>query len=208
MTQTTSLATPKTSMLSAWVDARHDNLPAAIDVLFNRFDGMYPGKFRAHFTGEQSIANWRSAWAQAFAEEGFLMEEIALGLRVCRRSSDWPPSLPEFLKMCRASIDPESAFREAVSQMANRSMGIPDAWSHPAIYWAAVEFGTWDLHSVAYARCKARWDRILAAKWGERCAPVPVALLALPSPGETTPDPETIARLIAGARSVIKRVAA
>jgi hypothetical protein len=177
-----------------------------MDVLFNRFDGMYPNRWRAAFVNAQAVANWREAWALAFADEALTMDDVAVAVKRCRMQFDWPPSLPEFLKLCRPSVEPESAFYEAVAQMRNRSAGVPDVWSHPAIYWAAVEFGTWDLRSMAYDRCRARWGRVLAAAISDRRGHIPAPMMALPAPGEATPDPDGIARLLAGARAAIKRM--
>ena len=200
-----SLPAQKSSLTPAlWTDKRSGDL-SPMDVLFNRFDGMYPNRWRAAFANEQSVANWRDAWALAFADEGLTMDDVAVAVKRCRAQFDWPPSLPEFLKLCAVTVEPESAFYEAVAQMRNRAAGVSDAWSHPAIYWAAVQFGTWDLRSVAYERCKPRWGRILSAKLAQRCEPVPAPMMALPAPGETTPDPDGIARLLAHARASITR---
>jgi len=196
-------AEKKQSTASVWIDPRGGGL-SLIDALFNRFDGMYPNRWRAAFANAQAIANWREAWVGAFVDEALSPDDVARGVRACRRAYDWPPSLTEFLKMCRVSVDPESAYVEAVRQMAAREVG-GDVWSHPAIFWAAVEFGTWDLRNAsAYDRVRARWSRILAQKLMGSCPPVPVAALALPAPGETTPDAEQVLKILAGARSILK----
>lgn len=201
-----NLPEPKKSLTpSLWVEPRAGGL-SAMDTLFNRFDGMYPNRWRAAFANEQAIANWREAWAIAFADEGLTMEDIAIGVKACRTAYDWPPSLTEFLRVCRVVVDPETAFYEAVRQTANRRNGVPDTWTHPAIYWAVVEFGTFDLQAGAYDRCKARWKGILADKLASPCPAVPVPMLALPTPGETTPDAEAVERLLAGAKAALKKM--
>lgn len=193
----------KLSTASAWTEPRAGGL-SLIDALFNRFDGMYPNRWRAAFANAQAIANWREAWAGAFVDEAVTPDDVARGVKACRRAYDWPPSLTEFLKVCRFSIDPETAFVEACKQLAARDGGA-DVWSHPAIYWAAVEFGTWELrHVSSFERVRARWSRILEDKIANQSSPVPPAMKVLPAPGQTTPDMEQVARLIAGARSVIK----
>ena len=188
----------------AWLAAHRGGL-SPMDRLFNQFDGMYPNRWRAAFASEQAIGNWRAAWAQAFAEERLTLAGVATALRACRKTHDWPPSLPEFLRLCVLTVEPESAFHEAVRQMFMRHNGGGDQWSHPAIFWAAAEFGTHDLKSTPYTRAAARWGRILAAKMVTKCEPIPVARLALPAPGDTTPDAEAVSRLLAGARALIKR---
>lgn len=194
--------TKKSLTPSLWVEPHGGGL-SAMDTLFNRFDGMYPNRWRAAFANEQSVANWRDAWALAFVDEGLTMEDVAVAVKRCRSKFDWPPSLPEFLKLCAVTVEPESAFYEAVAQMRNRAASVADVWSHPAIYWAAMDFGTWDLRSVPYERGKARWGRILSEKLAQRCEPVPAPMMALPAPGETTPNPDGIARLLARARAAL-----
>jgi hypothetical protein len=60
-------------------------------------------------------------------------------------SRDWPPSLPEFIKLCRPTIDPTVAYYEAVAGMQARERGEVGKWSHPAIFWAAVQISAFDL---------------------------------------------------------------
>lgn len=197
--------TKKSSTLSALLEPRGGGL-SAMDALFNRLDGMYPIRWRAAFASEAAVANWREAWALAFADEGVTLDGVAQGLRLCRMRMDWPPSLPEFLKLCVATVDAEAAWHEAQQQMRRRHADGGDVWSHPAVFWAAADMGTFDLFNGAWQRSESRWRRLLAARLAGDCPPVPAVALALPAPGASTPDPEAIARLLAGARAVLKRV--
>lgn len=178
----TTLPTSSTSLPSAWLDPhpRLDGL-ALIDHLFNRIDGMYPHRWRSAFANDQAIANWRSAWAEGLADEGVTLEEVRRGLKACRRR-EWPPSFAEFFASCRPPIDPESALLEAIEQMAKRSFG-NDRWSHPAIYWAAVEIGEHDLRGRTVRDLLPAWrrafgDELALGEW----PPIPERRLALPSP--------------------------
>jgi hypothetical protein len=101
--------TSSTSPPSVWLDP-HPKLDglALIDHLFNRLDGMYPHKWRSAFASDQAVANWRTAWAEALADEGVTLEEVRAGLRACRRQG-WPPSFAEFFRACRPPIDCQSA---------------------------------------------------------------------------------------------------
>ena len=72
-----------------------------MDSLFIRFDAIYPARWRSAFTSEQAVINWREVWAGVFVDEGITSEEIARGLKACLKTYDWPPSLTEFLKVCR-----------------------------------------------------------------------------------------------------------
>lgn len=163
-----------------------------MDQLWNRFDGMYPNRWRAAFANEQAIQNWRDAWSIAFAEEGIAPAELGKGLAACRRLYDWPPSLTEFMKACRPPIDQEVAFDEACKMMAIRYDKVPgrEEWSHPAIFWAAHEFGSFELKRTTYDKAKTRWrhcfDKAMAdfSKGGDRAV--------IPPKREELPKPVTI----------------
>jgi Replication protein P len=190
------------SQRSAWLDLRPigDRQLSLMDHLFNRLDGMYPNRWRASFTSEDAVQNWRESWAEAFVEEGITPHQVADGIRACRRQFDWPPSLTEFLKACKPHIDHEAAFIEAVKQMRQRDNGT-DTWSKPAIYWAAVEFGSWELRQASWDRAKARWTRILDEQLAKgELPPVPPRMEALPAPGQASANPEKVRELIEGLR--------
>lgn len=195
---------------SAWLTPRQwpdaDKPLSMMDRLFNRMDGSYPHKWRSAFANAQAIQNWREAWAEAFDEEGLAPEEVKAGIVTCRKQYDWPPSLPEFLKACRPSVDPERAFHEAVEQMRLRDAG-KDVWSSPVVYWAACSLGV-DLRNNHYGAISKRWAAALdwagkRIKSGELPNEVPPRLEALPPPGRQSIDPEKAAANIAKLHDII-----
>lgn len=201
--------TSSTSPLNAWLEP-HPALDgvALIDHLFNRLDGLYPHRWRSAFANQHAIANWRQAWAEGLAEEGMTMAEIKRGLVACRRLFDWPPSFAEFVKACRPAIDYERAFIEAVEQMRRRETGA-DAWSMPAIYWAAVKLGS-DLSAHPFPAVKGRWraaldDAIEGVRTGKLPAAVPQRREALPAPGQRRVPPEVARRGLADIRDMLAR---
>lgn len=199
---------------SGWLDVRDwpdGKKGSLMDRLFNRLDGTYPNRWRAAFGTDAAIANWREAWAEAFAEEGITPEEIKRGIVECRKRYDWPPSLPEFLRACRPPLDFEASFAEAVKQMRLRYDDGSDRWSSPAIYWAAVEIGDFDLRSKPYPSLKGKWEKALTEavagiKVGTVPNEVPPHRIALPAPGQTSLSPEEVAQRLADVRSVIAKI--
>lgn len=189
---------------NGWLDSRQwpDGADCSLmDRLFNRLDGAYPNRWRTAFANQTAIANWREAWAEAFEEEGLTVEEVKRGIVECRRRYDWPPSLPEFLKACRPPVDYESAFHEAVEQLRRRESD-SDRWSSPAVYWAAVKIGGYDLQSSRYDQIKGRWKKALddaanEIRAGVLANDVPKRLVALPAPGQITLTPEEAAERMA-----------
>lgn len=179
------LKTSSTSPLSAWLEP-HPRLEglALIDHLFNRLDGLYPHKWRSAFANDQAIANWRTAWAEGFSDEGITVDEVREGLKACRRR-DWPPSFAEFFKACRPDIDFGAALSEAIDQVVRRDSG-DDRWSHPAIFWAAVKVTPFELKNRPRKDLESVWRAALAeqlakSEWPE----IPERRVALPAPGQT-----------------------
>lgn len=117
-------------------------------------------------------------------------EEMARGVEKMR-TLDWPPSLPEFMRLCKPSVDPIIAYYEAVNGVQAREQGEMGEWSHPAIFWASVKVGAFDLKNQSYSQIKARWEKALSdemekKEWGQ----IKLPELALAAPGKTTTDRE------------------
>lgn len=162
-----------------------------IDRLFARLSAMYGAKFVAAWEGFD-LSGVKSVWMEDLAE--FTPAEIAAGVNACK-TREWPPSLPEFIRLCRPSIDYERAFHDACDQMRRRERG-EDSWPSAAIYWAAVGLGR-DLIERPYADLRARWakamdDAVAAIRAGSTPDFVPARAAALPAPGKATPDRETV----------------
>lgn len=202
--QATSLQS-STAPLNVWLDP-HPKLDGVslIDHFFNRLDGLYPHRWRSAFANEQAIINWRESWAEGLAEEGITLLEVKCGIDACRRDFAWPPSFAEFLSACRPSVDPESAYIEAVEQIRLRETG-EDKWSCPAVYWAATEIGSWDLRQSSWGGIKARWTAVLRDKLANRDLPdIPPPRVALPAPGQTAVPREVVAERIATLKNMFK----
>lgn len=168
--------------------------------IFQRMAGMYGTKFAQLWSGvgEEAVV---ALWAEELGD--FRPEEIMTGLNACR-THEWPPTLPEFMKMCRPWMNPEVAYHEAVAGMGCRRRGDKGLWSHPAIYWAAVSTGSHDLLNSTYTTMKARWGRAFSDELAkDDWHPVPDVHAALPAPGQTRAtraqiDPE-IAKMVESA---------
>lgn len=163
------------------------NVPALperwTEKIFRRMENFYGAKWHDSLGG---IARERvlQAWGEELAD--YTPDEIARGLDGCR-SRVWPPTLPEFLLLCRPSTDPKAEWVEAREQMALRLRGQGgDRWTRPQVYWAAVAVGNYDLQLHGWDSIRMRWERALAEA---RADPVPdfvAPVPALPKPGERT----------------------
>ena len=174
-----------------------------VKALFAKLSARYGTLFADRYAGvpqDVLIAEWGAELA------GFTGEDIRRGLDGCR-DLKFPPTLPEFLALCRPPIEPHSAFMEAMRNMRERDLGNNPAWSHPAIYWAAVEVTYYDMRQSTYSAIKARWERALSDQLRQRAwPPIPQALPALPAPAKGNgPSPAVRERLASLIR--FKRIA-
>lgn len=134
--------------------------------------------------GKRFIDQWHGVQPDAMAEHwaqelaGYSREELQNGY-LAMQSRDWPPTLPEFRKLCRPPLEPLAAYYEALRGIEARRKGKMGQWSHPAIYWAASPMA-FDLLHQTWASLSARWDKALREQlaigtW-EPIPPVPSAL--------------------------------
>jgi hypothetical protein len=165
--------------------------------LFNRLDAMYPVRWKSAFPEPENMHTWEVVWAEAFIEEKVTPEMIRFALAECRKRFDWPPSLTEFLACCKRQCpDAYAAFLEAVRQMPRRARG-DDKWSHPAVYWAASDFGAYELQHAAWQTARSHWTSVYERRCAQKDLPeVPEPMVALPPPSspEVTPEQAQQAR--------------
>lgn len=148
---------------------------------------------------------WLNHWAASLA--GYSVDEIKRGLAGLE-AREWPPTLPEFKRMCRPPVEPQAAFYEALEGVQARERGERGNWSHPAIYWAAVKVGAYDIKNVGYAQLAKRWEAALQGVFDSgECAPIPDPALALPAPGKAVLSREKAAQLLAefGASGLLRK---
>lgn len=191
MGEIATLSELSTAKQSAWIDR-----------LFDRMAAMYGARF-ADMWGGLDLSSVKSVWREELSDMS--PDEISRGVAACR-TRDWPPTLPEFVKLCRPAIDYERAFSEAVKQMQLRKSDC-DQWSNPVVFWAAASIGS-DLSNLPYSALKARWQNALdeaaeKVRSGQLPREVPRRFDALPSPGKTSVPKEEQMRRIAEVRKSI-----
>lgn len=171
--------------MSQLLETRSTQLPSAwVDRIFDRMQTFYGAKFAEQWRGLDPD-RLKLAWAEELA--GLSGDELKRGLEACK-SRQWPPTLPEFITLCRPTIDPRVLWMEAVEQMRIRLHGDgKDVWSSPRVYWAAVKIGNFDLQQLTWEQVKSRWMQLLDEAKDE---PIPEYKAALPAPGQTTTSRE------------------
>lgn len=165
--------------------------------LWTTMGEMFPGRWGSQMGDVGGHAYL--TWAHGLAD--LRPGQIKRGLERClREGGDWPPSLPQFRKWCRASpedlgLPPEYvAFREAAEHIGNQD----HVWSHAAVYVAAREVGSYNLKTMPMTQSSRLFGQCYAvacrrvADGDDLAAEIP---RALPSP-----DDVPGARTVDGAR--------
>ncbi|KVV40816.1 hypothetical protein WT27_12860 [Burkholderia territorii] len=135
------------------------------------------------------IRGAKTGWAMRFARERLTDEDVERGLAGVGAN---PPSLDEFVAMCRPQWVIRNAFREAVSQLTLRQSG-QDSWTHPAVYWAAMDVGHWDMTHLGHDQLIGRFEEAYRRRLADPdIAPVPAAVPSLPAPGRGEADREKV----------------
>lgn len=168
-----------------------------IERLFDRMSGMYGARFADAWRGVDPERVKRT-WSEELA--GFSGDEIARGVTALK-TRDWPPTLPEFAKLCRPPSDSRADWAEACEQMRIRLKGNgEDLWSRPQVYWAAVAVGAYDLNSMAWEQIKTRWTNALERAKADQ---IPEYRAALPAPGRQTVTREEAADRMGELRNMV-----
>lgn len=177
-------------------------LPAAwVAKLIQKMKVMYGTKFTQQWAGIDPLV-LQEEWAEMLA--GYTGEELSRGLDACRTRT-FPPTLPEFMTLCRPPVQADAAFHEAVHDLAARRNGQHGEWSHPAIYHAACKVGSYDMLNNTYSALKGRWEKALADCLLDRnLEPVPPPAAALPAPEPMSKEEAKRVMRDIGAADVLK----
>lgn len=151
-------------------------------LVVNEMHLLYGAKFAQQWEG-LTPRELKDSWNQKLS--GLTEAQVRRGLTACV-TREWPPTLPEFLKLCCPWLIPELAYHEAVRGVSARRRGETGDWSHPAVYWAAVGVSTVDLLNSNYGAIKTRWERTLTEELSKGAwLDIPPPRAALPAPGQT-----------------------
>lgn len=183
---TPSLSTPddwpEDAVARAWVEN-----------LFDRMAGLYGRKLADLWAGTDRETIMRT-WGREMAR--LTGPELKRGVERLV-TQDWPPTLPQFVKLCRPPVDFEAAFNEAAAGMQARERGEMGKWSSPAIYWAAMKVGPFEVRTQSYGTLSARWKSALEAIIGGGAyQPIPEPAKSLPAPGKTVLSRENAERML------------
>lgn len=146
-----------------------------VRALFEDMSLSYGKKFTDQW-GELDSEKMETHWCKHLT--GFTPREFKRGLAAMENCA-WPPSLPEFKKLCRPPLDSTVAYYEALAGVEARNKGEVGVWTHPAIFWAAMPL-SFDLTHQTFSAMKGRWEKALneqleKGEWAE----IPKPLIAI-----------------------------
>jgi hypothetical protein len=148
-------------------------------------------KWNSNFPNPQAIENWESAWADMLFSDNITLEDCKRGLKTCTDKYQWPPSYAEFKSCCKLTLDYKEAYENALHALKERDRykGLPNTskeawqrlWSHPAVYWAAIEVGFYDLNNKSFQQIEKRWKAAIDRQLEKPCHDdIPLPLIELP----------------------------
>lgn len=155
--------------------------------LFRRMSGMYGARFSDMWKGVDPDSV-RNAWAEGLAH--LTADELRTGVSALSARA-FPPTLPEFVALCRPPLNYDAALQEAVQQLHLRADG-KDQWSNPALYWAALKVGEFDMLHLSRGALLDRFSAALDDVMRNAVHPVPPSTVALPAPGRARAKPEAV----------------
>lgn len=148
-----------------------------IDALFVRMLNTFGSRFADMWRGTD-IDSVKATWAPELSK--LSREEFTKGVQALV-TLDWPPTLGQFIKLCRPPLDAQKAFVEALNGLVARDRGEVGVWSHPAIFWATTRIGAFDMKNSTYPQIMGRWqaaleDELAKKEWAE----IPKPALQIP----------------------------
>lgn len=195
--------TPSMLQPAASTDWPENAVPESwIDSLFARMSAMYGAKFADLWRGTD-LAVVRRLWGVELASVS--RDELKAGVDALVKRP-FPPTLPEFLALCRPPVNYDAALYEAAQQMRLRADG-RDEWSSPAFYWAAVKVGDFDMLNLPHGALIKRFTAALDEVMRGEVPPVPKRdITAIPAPGKTRAQPEKVQAAVAEAKALRKEI--
>lgn len=183
-----------------------------MDWLFGQLHGLFGNKLLDGWRSghavdgkDTGIENMKTIWAEKIRANGLKLADVKRAIAGAERLK-WPPTWGEFIELCRPAINVDAAIYEAVEQMRARQAG-KDVWSDPAIFWAAVKVGEYEVSSLSFSQLKPRFEAALAKVLESDVAPVPAWVPALTAPGAAVSTREYGRKRLEelGASSALKR---
>ena len=134
---------------------------AWVDRIFQEMSAAYGSLFSDRWK-DSNLLEVKGYWQAKL--RGYSTKELRRGLDAM---GTFPPTLPEFLSLCRPKPNYSASYAEA-----QRLHGRLDGWSDCSVFWAAREIGAHDLKTKEYRDIEGRWKDCIDRAFEER-KPIP-----------------------------------
>lgn len=127
-----------------------------VDQVFERMAEFHTVDKRDKAIGlsDSDIVRIKASWAR---ELQMMTPQMVIRGGKKIRDQAYCPTLAKFTQLCKPSA--EEAFSEAQISMRDRGRGQFGEWTCPAVYFAAIEFGTSDLRDKSWPQASARFSK-------------------------------------------------
>lgn len=159
----------------------------AVAVIFDSLKGQLGGKVADLWNGTAPNLI-EQEWSRALA--GFRRHELQRGIDACA-TRVFAPTLGEFAQMCRPCLNHEWAWLEAGEGLRARDDGAMGEWSHPAVYFAAIEMGP-DVRAGDWHKSRTRWTRMLTRELAKGWREVPAPAMRVQNDAKVGPPPDEV----------------
>ena len=175
----------------------------AVAVIFDSLKGQLGGKVADLWQGT-APGLIEQEWSRALA--GFRRHELQRGIDACA-TRVFAPTLGEFAQLCRPCLNHEWAWLEAGECLRQRDGGAMGEWTHPAVYWAAVEMSP-EVRGGDWQKNRTRWTRTLTREIAKGWRDIPKPAMRVDHNAKVgPPDPAVRAELARLAREAKERAA-
>ncbi|EOE6246791.1 replication protein P [Vibrio parahaemolyticus] len=172
-----------------------------INILFAQLQSCFPA-WKATFASKSDVDAAKRTWTKGLLEAGIITDQqLQCGLRKARQAeSPFWPSLGQFVKWCQPDPvdyglpDTRKAYLEACRNSHRLAEMTNDEWSHPAVYIALKNTGTFDIRNRKEAETWPIFERnyeiavrrVLAGE--DLNVEIPKALPPRPAPRPVDPE--------------------
>lgn len=132
-----------------------------VERVFRRMSEFHTAEKRNKALGLPADFNddeYKAAWKTWAYELGMMTPEMVQRGGRKLKAVKFCPTLAQFIQLCIPCA--EESFHEAQAGVSARSAGKFGAWTCPAVYWSAVDFGVTDLKLSNWNFTGKRWTRI------------------------------------------------
>lgn len=163
-------------------------LVEAVNYIFGVFKLTWGRKFASRFSSVTEINSTKRQWAGSFLRLGLTTQEIKAAMEMAvDAATEWPPELPDFLKLCYQTNltelpDKDAAFKQIVDRHGRYRTNETFNWLHNIVNLIDQDIGRYAT-TESERQFKTRFNKAWDKRYRQfRQGVMPEPKLALPVP--------------------------